>query len=64
MSKQLKTDEALLKALRAAAVHKMTAAEIREQKISFILGSLKSESGVTREKVIEALAKQHGEKAA
>lgn len=64
MGKTLKTDEALLKAIRAAAVSKMSEAELREQRISFILGTLKEESGVTREKVIQVLARQNGEKAA
>lgn len=64
MNKPLRTDESLLKALREAAISKMTAAELREQRISFILGTLKEDSGVTREKVEQVLAKQHGEKAA
>ncbi|MBA4173318.1 MAG: hypothetical protein C0511_11900 [Hyphomicrobium sp.] len=64
MGKTLKTDEALLKAIRDAAVSKMSEAELREQRISFILGTLKEESGVTREKVMQVLARQNGEKAA
>lgn len=64
MNKPLRTDESLLQAIRAAAVSKMTAAELREQRISFILGTLREDSGVTREKVEQVLAIQHGEKAA
>jgi hypothetical protein len=60
----LKTDETLLKTLRAAAGKQMTAAEVREQRISFILGTLKKDSGVTRERVEQVLAVQRGERAA
>jgi hypothetical protein len=64
MQKTLKTNEALLKALRKAAVCKMSADELREQRISFIMGSLSPDSGVTRDKILQVLERQHGEKAA
>jgi hypothetical protein len=58
----LKTSESLLDALRDAAAKELTAAELRKQRISFIMGTLKDTSTVTREKVTEVLAAQEGKK--
>lgn len=61
---ELQTSPTLLKALREAAKRHPSAAEIRNQRISFILGSLGDKSTVTRERVTEVLAEQEGEKEA
>lgn len=59
----LKTSETLLKALREAAVSQLTAVELQEQRISFIMASLDKKSNVTRDKVVHVLKRQLGEKA-
>lgn len=60
MPNELKTDSALLERLNAAAHQPMTPAEVRLQKISYILGSLSSDSTVTPAQVEEILAKSEG----
>jgi hypothetical protein len=57
----LKTKESTLRALRMASRRELTADELQRQRVSFIMGSLKSRN-VTREKVEELLAKQEGRK--
>lgn len=57
---RIKTNEALLKALREASQHEPTAAELRDQRISFVMGSLKEDSTVTRDRVREILDRQEG----
>jgi hypothetical protein len=59
---ELKTKESLLSALRAATTRAPTADEINRQRVSFIIGTLKETSGVTRSKVQEVLDKQEGKK--
>jgi hypothetical protein len=59
----LKTSDSLLDALKRAAAYKPTAEELERQRVSFILGSLREESTVTRERVQEVLAQQEGRKA-
>lgn len=61
---ELRTDAGLLKALQSAATKTPSADELREQRISFILGSLGKESGITREKVVRVLDDQQGKKSA
>lgn len=56
----LKTDARLLTALKGAARRVLTAAELKEQRVSFVYGSLDAQSDVTREQVREMLAKQEG----
>lgn len=56
----LKTDERLLNALHAASQWKATPGELRAQRVSFIIGALKEESGVTRSRIDEVLAEQEG----
>lgn len=48
---ELKTDAGLLKSLREAGQRKPSAEEALEQRVSFVLGSLKSDSTITREQV-------------
>lgn len=57
----LKTDPKLLNTLERAAKTKMTAAQKREQTVSFVMSSFVNNEGVTREKVREILAEQYGE---
>jgi hypothetical protein len=47
----LKTDAELLRSLKEAAQHKPTKEEKLEQRVSFVVGSLKSDSDMTREQV-------------
>ncbi len=62
--KQLKTKKALLAALEKAATRQLTADELYEQRVSYIMGSLKNSSNVTRAKVKEVLDAQQGKKSA
>lgn len=57
---ELKTSEQLLKAISDAARRGPTASELRNQRVSFIMGSLDKKSGVTREQVRKVLAAQDG----
>lgn len=54
----LQTKSALLEALSAAAKKPISAEELREQRVSFIIGSLGDDSSVTRARVTEILAAQ------
>lgn len=58
----LKTDQSLLDALSILASRPLTAEEIEQQRVSFIMGTVKS--GVTRERVKEVIAEQAGKKVA
>ncbi len=58
----LKTPKSLLDALRDAAGHELTPEEIDQQRVSFIVGSLKETNNVTRARVQEVLAQQEGKK--
>lgn len=60
----LRTSDALLLTLRQASLRKPTAEEIRKQRVSFIMGSLKPDSTVTRERVERVLSVNEGKKAA
>ena len=57
---ELKTAESLLDALREASSRKVTSEELHAQRVYFIMGSVKAESGITREQVQQVLAKQEG----
>lgn len=57
---ELRTRESLLKALEKAASRRLTPEEVEGQRVSFIMGSLKEESSVTRSRVREVLAEQQG----
>jgi hypothetical protein len=60
----IKTDEALLKALEAAARKQPSASEIEKQRVSFIMGSLSDKNTVTRARVTQILAAHEGRNAA
>lgn len=56
----LKTNSALLEALKNAASKKPSAKEVQEQRISFVFGSLGSKSNATREHVRQVIVEQEG----
>lgn len=56
----LKTDKSLLDALGKAASHKLTAAEILEQRVSFVYSSVEREGNVTRQHIKQAIQEQEG----
>lgn len=59
---ELKTRDSLLQALRQAAQHPLTADEVRQQRVSFIMSTLKEGSSVTRARVEQILDAQEGRK--
>lgn len=64
MLNELKTDPSLLEALKRSAGHKPTAAEIEEQRLSFVMGALKTSNNITRAEVQDILAQQGGKRSA
>jgi len=64
MPQDLKTDPVLLAALQRALALPQNPADIDQQRLSFVMGSLKSTNGITRAKVQEILSKQEGRKVA
>ena len=61
---RLHTAASLLRALKDASSRPLSADELRKQRVSFIMGSLKDSSTVTRARVREILAEQEGKKVA
>jgi|SRR5579864_22101 len=57
---ELKTSESLLATLQKASKRVLTAEELKKQRVSFIMGSLKESSTVTRARIQEVLARQEG----
>ena len=57
---EIKTDPAVLRAMREAAGRPATQAEIQEQTVSFVMSSFRKTSEVTRVRVEEVLAEQSG----
>lgn len=60
----LHTSPALLKAIEDARTRTPSADEIRQQRISFVYGSLSATSSVTRAQVQDALERHEGMAAA
>lgn len=56
---QLKTNEKLLAQITSQASKKQSADEIRNQRVSFIFGTM-DKSGVTRSRIQEVLTEQQG----
>ena len=56
----LHTDSALLRALQDASKRRTSEEELRQQRVSFIMGTLKDTSGVTRSRIQDVLAQQEG----
>ena len=57
---QLKTKPSLIDALKSAAQKPISADEMQQQRVSFIMGTLKDSSTVTREQVRKVLSQQDG----
>lgn len=57
---ELETDTVLLRALHQAKDRKMTAQEVEEQRVSFIVSSVSEKSHVTREQIRELLNEREG----
>lgn len=57
---KLKTDDALLDALKKASEEKPDHSELVEQRVSFIFGSLKANSGITHDRIKKILGEQEG----
>lgn len=57
----LQTDETVLKKLKDAASRKMTADEVQEQRVSFVLGTMKTDNALTREQIKRAIAAQESD---
>ncbi len=57
---KIETNKILIEALKSAASRKLTAKELLEQRVSFIYGSLKSNSSITKEEVRKTIKKQEG----
>lgn len=55
-----KVKEAVIAALHKAATRNLSADEVSRQRLSFVMGTLKSDSDATRERVRKALATQDG----
>lgn len=60
----LRTSPELLRAIKQASTRTQTAEEIKEQRISFVYGSLGAKSAVTRAQVENALERHEGRVAA
>jgi hypothetical protein len=63
MPEELKTDAALLEALKRALAHNPSAEEIEQQRLSFVMGSLKTTNQITRAEVQRILNQHEGRKA-
>ena len=57
---EIQTDPRLLEAILNAAKRGLSAADLTEQRVSFILGSLGKDSTITREQVEKILASRDG----
>jgi len=53
---ELKDDAVLLAAMRKAVERKVSAAEIQQQRVSFIFSSVKQSTGITKAKINDMLA--------
>ena len=56
----LQSESSLTDALREAAGRKMTPEEIREQRVSFVMGTIHRDSDVTREDVRRIIEEREG----
>jgi len=60
---ELKTNAALLEALKRASARGPSADEIDKQRLSFVMGSLKATNQITRSEVQQILNQHEGRKA-
>lgn len=64
MTLSVETKKELLERLKKAAKRQMTAEEIHAQRLSFILGNMPQESGVTKADIEKILGELEGKQAA
>lgn len=57
---KIKTSEELFNLIEKAKAHKPTEEEIRQQRISFIFGSLGKSNAITRDRIQNVLDQQEG----
>ena len=60
----LHTDPKLLAKLEESATRQMSEDEIRKQRVSYVMGMLKEDSPLTRERVRDIINQQQGNKSA
>jgi hypothetical protein len=63
MPSDIKTDPKLLARLKEVAGKPLSAAELRAQRVSFIMGGMSKEAHVTRARVEEILDNREGRRA-
>jgi hypothetical protein len=63
MPEELKTNASLLEALKRASARGPSADEIEQQRLSFVMGSLKTTNQITRAEVQKILNQHEGRKA-
>ncbi len=61
---KIKTQPDLIRALKKAASLELSADDVHRQRVSFVMGTLKEKSDITRAKVEQVLAKQDGRRVA
>lgn len=61
---ELRTSQTLLDALRKASERTPTEEELREQRVSFIMGTIRDDAHITRDRVKEVLEIQEGKRRA
>jgi hypothetical protein len=54
----IKTDNSLLQAMSTAASIQLTPSQLLEQRTSFVYGSMKSDSSITRDRIKQVLQEQ------
>jgi len=60
----VETREDLIRALEIAARKRLNSDQLHKQRVSYILGALSEEKGITRERIEQVLATQEGKSAA
>lgn len=56
----IKTEPSFLRALEEAAAHKLTAKELLEQKVSYVLSAVNEGTGITRDRIRGQLLASEG----
>lgn len=64
MMTDLRTDEALLRALQKAASRTPSFEQLERQRLSFVMGALPDDNKMTREQVQSVIERQEGRKLA
>jgi hypothetical protein len=55
---EIATDEELLKSLRNHTAHRPSQDELLQQRVSYVYGALKSDSGITKEQIKRILVER------